>query len=188
MLVPAAMEELNESHAALGQPARQNAVGRVGARLARIGAVEFEGGLRLFRQVRQLGHRRFASGTPSRTARCASRSPGPDIPAAVIAFSFARSSRKRRRASARIARRVRQIQHRIGAGAELHALVLVGRKPLPHCAIGQRLRVAAALRHHHHERRQILDSRCPAHRRSTSRCSAAPPVGIRSGRNVTAGS
>ena len=34
VLIPTAMEELDEAHAALGQAARQNAVGRVGSRLA----------------------------------------------------------------------------------------------------------------------------------------------------------
>src|SRR5438045_9759689 len=36
MLIPAAMVKLNEAHAALGQPSREEAIGRVGTGLARI--------------------------------------------------------------------------------------------------------------------------------------------------------
>ena len=67
VLVPAHVIELDEAHAALGQAARQQAVGGVGAGLARIGAVEVEGGCRFLREVGQLRARRSASGRPFRT-------------------------------------------------------------------------------------------------------------------------
>ena len=59
VLVPAHVIELDEAHAALGQPAGQQAVGGVGAGLARIGAVQLEGGRRLLREVGQLRHGRL---------------------------------------------------------------------------------------------------------------------------------
>ena len=57
VLVPAAMEELDEPHAALGQPAGQQAVGGEGPGLADVGAVQVEDRVRLVRQVGQLGDR-----------------------------------------------------------------------------------------------------------------------------------
>ena len=42
MLVPAAVEELDEPHAALGQPPGQQAVGGEGPGLASLGAVQLE--------------------------------------------------------------------------------------------------------------------------------------------------
>ena len=68
VMVPAHVIELDEAHAALGQAAGENAVGGVGAGLARIGAVQLEGGRRLLRKVGQLRARRSACDTPSRTA------------------------------------------------------------------------------------------------------------------------
>ena len=59
MLIPAAMKQLNEAHAALGQSARQNAVCGKRARLARVRAVALQNCLRLRRQIRQLGNRRL---------------------------------------------------------------------------------------------------------------------------------
>ena len=59
VLVPAAMEELDEADAAFGQAARQKAVGGKRARLPRVGAVELEQRCRLFRKIRQLRHGRL---------------------------------------------------------------------------------------------------------------------------------
>ena len=47
VLIPATMEQLDESHATLGQPPRQQTVESVGARLTRLRAVEIKGPLRL---------------------------------------------------------------------------------------------------------------------------------------------
>ena len=73
MLVPTAMEQLNETHAAFGKSSRQKAIGGVGARLARFGPVEVERRVRLLRQIRQLRHRTSACGTPFHIERCVSR-------------------------------------------------------------------------------------------------------------------
>ena len=56
VLVPAAMIELDEAHAALGQPPRQQAIGGEGAGLAGVRAVQFEGAVRLLGQIGQLRH------------------------------------------------------------------------------------------------------------------------------------
>ena len=57
VLVPAAMKDLNEPHAALGQPAREETVCRVGSRLFRVRSVQFECLLCFLRRVGQLGDR-----------------------------------------------------------------------------------------------------------------------------------
>ena len=59
MLVPAHVEELDEAHAALDQPAGQQAVAGVGARLANVGAVQIQNVLGLVRDIGQLGHGRL---------------------------------------------------------------------------------------------------------------------------------
>ena len=65
VLVPGFVEELHEAHAALDQPAGQQAV--VGERrLARLGAVHLEDVLRLAGDVHQLRARWSACGRPSR--------------------------------------------------------------------------------------------------------------------------
>ena len=51
------MEKLNEAHAALGQPPRQQAIRRERAGLARVRAVQLKGARRLLRQIRQFRHR-----------------------------------------------------------------------------------------------------------------------------------
>ena len=56
MLVPAAMEDLHEAHAALGQPAGQQAAGREGAGLVHVRAVHVEDRFRLLRDVDQVRH------------------------------------------------------------------------------------------------------------------------------------
>ena len=59
VLIPPAMEELNEAHAAFGQPPRQKAVAGERARLARIGPIEIEGRFRFLREIGQLRHGRL---------------------------------------------------------------------------------------------------------------------------------
>ena len=67
VLVPRLVEDLHEPHAALEQPAGQQAgVGE--RRLARLGAVHVEDVLRLAADVHHLGRGRAASGRPSRTS------------------------------------------------------------------------------------------------------------------------
>ena len=59
VMVPIAMVELDEAHAALGQAARQQAVRGEGAGLFRVLAVQFEGVRRLFRKIGQFRNRRL---------------------------------------------------------------------------------------------------------------------------------
>ena len=56
VLVPAAVEELDETHAALGEAAGEQAVGGVGAGLAGLRAVEIEGGGGFAGEVGEFGH------------------------------------------------------------------------------------------------------------------------------------
>ena len=81
VLIPAAMEELNEADSAFGQPPRQNAIEGERARLARVGAVTLERLFRFFRQIGQFGHRTTAFGRPSRTAPRATEFRGRRTPA-----------------------------------------------------------------------------------------------------------
>ena len=53
------MEKLDESHAPLGEPPRQQAVGGIRSGRARIGAVQVEDRVGLAGQIRQLGDRRL---------------------------------------------------------------------------------------------------------------------------------
>ena len=57
MLVPAAVEDLDEPHVALGQPAGQQAAAGERARRVHVGPVQVEDVLRLARDVDQLGDR-----------------------------------------------------------------------------------------------------------------------------------
>ena len=59
VLIPAAMIELDEAHVALGEPPRQQAVGGVRARLARLRAVHLEDRVGLLRQIHQVRHGRL---------------------------------------------------------------------------------------------------------------------------------
>ena len=59
VMIPAAMIELNEADAALGQPPREQAVGGKRAGLARLRPVHLEDRVGLLREIRQLGHRRL---------------------------------------------------------------------------------------------------------------------------------
>ncbi len=59
VLVPAAVEELDEAHAALRQPPGEQAVGGERAGRSRLGAVHLEHPVGLLREVGQLGHGRL---------------------------------------------------------------------------------------------------------------------------------
>src|SRR5262249_26351043 len=56
VVVPVAMEELDEAYSAFGQPPRQQAIRREAARLLRILAIELEGTLWFFGNIGQLGN------------------------------------------------------------------------------------------------------------------------------------
>ena len=191
VLVPAAMEELDEAHAALGQPPRQQAVRREACRASAHRRPYSSKVLRrLLRQVGQLRHRASASGTPSRTARCAWRSPDRRTPRAPPGSARARSSRNRRRACALKPAGFDRYSTGSPHRAELHALIARRQKAAAPEPVVERLivRIAAALRDHHDERRQILvlaaQVRTPATTPMRGRPASWNPVW----KNVTAGS
>ena len=155
VLVPSPVEELNEPHAPLRQPPRQNAVGCIAARLPALRPVEREGRLRLLRQIRQLRHRSLHA-----ERHLVLRNPRGDLRVLIlIELQPVQLPEIVEKPSPRrpvITLRIAQIQHRILPAPELHPLMTRRNKPgTPH-PVRQRLRVPAALRNHHHKRGQIL--------------------------------
>ena len=59
MLIPAGVVELDEAHVALGEPARQQAIRRVGTRNAGFFAVKVVDVIGFAGQIDDLGHRRL---------------------------------------------------------------------------------------------------------------------------------
>ena len=128
VVIPAAVVELDEADIALGQPPGQQAVGGEGSRLADVVAIELVDVLRLLRCVHQLRDARLhpERHLVLRDARLDLR-----IADAVVQLAgsdAARPSSWLRRCSARDARRVGKIKHRIARAAELHALIPAGQK------------------------------------------------------------
>ena len=157
MLVPAAFIKLDEAHAALSQPARQQAIRGVGAGLARIRSVQVEDALRLFRQIHQLRHRRLHA-IRHLVLRDARLNFGIAVRLGVHLVQLRDSVEHAPARGFVDAGRVGQIQHRIARGAEVHALIFRRQKSAAPQAREQRLvRIdGARLRDQHHERRQIL--------------------------------
>ena len=131
-MVPVAMEELDEAHAALGQPARQQAVAANVPGLLRVGAVQLE-------RAAPAPSKDPSAPAPSVCIRnaisyCAMRVAisGSPNSSSVAVVQLRRAHPGTRAASPRRTLRVREVQHRIADRAELHALVALGRKPLPH--------------------------------------------------------
>ena len=126
VLVPAVVIELDEAHAALGQPPRQQAVGaRRCPACVTSAPYSVEGRLRLAGDVHHARARWSASGRPSRTARCARRSRGRRPLRAACCLQVARGRRAcARRLSGVDAGGIVEVEHRVAAAAELHALVL----------------------------------------------------------------
>ena len=121
VLVPGFVEELHEAHAALDQPAGQQAV--VGERrLARLGAVHLEHVLRLLRDVHQL--RRAGLHAERHLERVDAR--GDFGIADCVEPHLVQLLDRIERVALQLvvdAARVREIQHRVAAAAELHALI-----------------------------------------------------------------
>ena len=91
--VPAAMVDLHEAHAALGQAARHQArSARTTPGLRASSPYSFQVLSGSLLDVGQFGHRSSACGTPSRTARCACASP--DRPASRIAAGSSRTANR----------------------------------------------------------------------------------------------
>ena len=163
MLVPAAMEELDEPHAALGQPPGQQAIGGERAGVARRRGRTGRTCAPARSRDRSARAPRSACETPFRTARCACAISGSPNSSSLSWFSSPRSSSISRRVPCVEARRVRQIQHRIAPRAELDALVLRGQKAAAPQPVVQRLihRLPVPREIITHEGRQIVGSRCP---------------------------
>ena len=176
VLVPAAVIELDEAHVALGEPAREQAVGRVGSGLACSGP-HLEHRVRLLRQIHQVGHRRLH---PIRhhAGRCASRSPD-----RRRRRGASRSACGRRRASrgACAWRRREDPRGRAPARCRCGSAPLITGRQEPagpetreERLIGvERLR----LRQQHDERRQVLVLAAAGRSSATRPCSAAPGCG-----------
>ena len=122
VLVPGLVEDLHEPHAALDQPAGQQAV--VGERrLARLGAVHVEDVLAA----------RWPMSITSGALDCMRKAISNELIRVAISGSPTASSRSRFRAADGVERvalqlavdaaRVGEVQHRVAAGAELDALV-----------------------------------------------------------------
>ena len=158
VLVPAAMVKLDEAHVALEQAARQQAVRGIGAGLARVGAVQVENVLcgsfeRSIRSGTEVCMRNAISYCEMRVS--ISGSPNCiEVHAIELAGGVEHVA-----ARARVdARRIVQVEHRIAARAEAHALVIGGQKAAAPQAREERLvRIQRLrLREHHHEGRQVV--------------------------------
>ena len=159
VLVPAAEEDLREPHAALGQPAGEQAVVGERAGLLHLRAVQVEHALRLLARCRSAPAPTSACGRPSRTGRCGRRSRGRPALRAACWFSSARpSSILRRRVADRRPAGWRGTAPGRRPSAARRPGACVGRKPAPHsrenracgCDAGGQPRVQ------HDERRQVL--------------------------------
>ena len=151
MVIPAHVEQLHETHVALGEAAREETIRRVGAGRFHLGSVEVENALRFAGNVRELGHAGLhAEGhLVLRDARLDVRVAERGVPAAVERGEFVERFAAR---GAVHAGGIREIQNGIARVAELHALMLRRQKAAAPQAVVERLIVAAARaegREHH---------------------------------------
>ncbi len=159
MLVPAAVEELHEAHAALDHaPGQQTVAGEAPVVVAAVQAVQVADGARLARQVGQLGHRRLHA-----KGHLVLGDAGVDLRIAEgFGGHLVQLAQAVEHAAARVridAGRIGQVQDRVArAGAEADPLVLAGQEAGAPQAREDGLigAVAAALRDHDHEGRQVL--------------------------------
>ena len=157
VLIPAHVEELDEPHAALGQPSREEAVRRERARLFRVGSVQIEDVRWLARHVGQLGDRglhpksQLVLSDPRGDLGIAGPCELQAVQLALIVEHVATQGRVD-------PRRIRQIEHGVSAAAQLHALMDRRQEAAPPQAVIQRLVVRAAgpARHHRDERGEIF--------------------------------
>ena len=124
VVVPALMVELDESHAALGQPAGQQAVGGERAGRAAVGAVQLEDGVRLLREIGDVGHARLHAERHLVLGDRAIRFRGRALSRTGWRLSAFELVEHRAAAGAADAVGVAEIEHRVLAGAKLDALVL----------------------------------------------------------------
>lgn len=154
VLIPALVVQLDESHVALGEPPRQQAVGRIAARCLDLGTVHVEDALRLVRKVHDLRHRRLHA---VRHLVLGDARVDLGIEHTRVLFLLELPERVEH-VTARIGAQavgVAEVEHRVLAAAELHALVLRGQEAAPPEPRVERLVALAGPRQQHDECRQV---------------------------------
>ena len=157
MLVPAAVVKLNKTHVALGQTSGEQAICSIRAGLARVRPVHLEDRVGFFGKVHEIGHRSLHA-----VGHLILRDAGFDLRIAVsIEPHLVQLGERVEHAAARFpadARRVIQIQHRLGARSKPDSLVLGRQKTIAPQPRKQRLvRVECVrLRDQHDKRGQVL--------------------------------
>ena len=157
VLIPAAMEELDESHAPLGQPARQQAIGGKGPGSSHFGPVHLQDRIGLVREVGQLGDRGLHP-----EGQLVLRDPRDDLGIADVAVidrvEPGQVVEHPPPGRGRDAGRIGEIQDRVADRSELHALVRGRQEAAAPEPVVQRLvvGVAGALRDHDDEGRQVV--------------------------------
>ena len=155
MVVPVAVVKLDETHAALGEPAREQAVGGKRA-VARGATVELEGARIFAAQVRELRHARLHL-ERQLVLRDARRDLGVMHEGVVLAVERDDRVDVGALLRARDATGVVQVVHGVAATVELHALETARQKSAAPLPCRDRLRrTAGARRHHHDEAREIF--------------------------------
>src|SRR5215510_7708059 len=155
MLVPAPMEELNETDSAFGQPTRQNAIERERAWGPRVWAVTLERLLRFLRQVGQFGYRRLHS-IRHLILRHARQDFGVSILTRVDLIQLGQVIEETAANFFAHARRIRQVKHGVRAVVKLHALVTRSQKAASPEPVVERLVASSSSNgDHHDERRQV---------------------------------
>ena len=154
VLVPAAHVELDEPHVALGQAARQQAVGGEAAGLVDVGAVHLERGGALGAEVGEFRHRHLHA-VRHLVLRDAGARLGVQALGELLLVEAGHQVEHAAPVLAGDAVGIAQVEHRVAAGAEAAALVLARQEAASPEACAQCLHVAGALRDHHHEGRQV---------------------------------
>ena len=128
MVVPALVVELDELHAAFGQPPREQAVGREASRLAGVGSVQLEDVAWLPGRVHHLGDRGLHT-----VGHFVLSDAGVDLLVgklqALELVQFAQPVKHQAAAGAGDAFRIVEVKHGLAARAELHTLVARREKP-----------------------------------------------------------
>src|SRR5262245_55600565 len=122
VLIPAAMEQLNEPHTTFCQPSRQQTICGKRSRLARFGPIELKHCVRLFGQIRKLWHRglhpiRHLVLSYARGNRGITR---------LLKFELVQFTQIVQEAPAYRdidARWIGQVEHGVSSGTKLHALI-----------------------------------------------------------------
>ena len=155
MLVPALVVELDEAHAALGQPPREQAVGGEGAGLAGVRAVQVDDRVRLAREVHDLRDRRLHP-VGHLVLRDARVDLGVHDPRLLPLLERAQRVEHAPPAGAVEPGGIGEVEHRVLPAAELHALVLRGQEAAAPEPRVERLVALPRAGEQHDERRQVL--------------------------------